>query len=238
MKLLCLSHKLNGGILHSLLRPPVWRNSRAQKKLSAGRLNIVTCLEAHKTASPGILGHYFGSYPKTSSKGRLLAMRHGLPVSFGACHLQGRGWRTIFVACIATRELRILIWFANVVYRIHICIMKARGLHKLFVLRFFLYAESHTTLRPLCLWVKEREYKRWTQGPFKNPLQENYPWAASLGGKCCPMFAPNLSPFFHFSLAMHDTPKSPWVLWSCGRALPLLMGLPLCKINLVPWIRR
>lgn len=163
-------------------------------------------------------------------------MRHGLLASFGACHLQGGRWRTIFVALIATRELRILIWFANVVDRIIICIMKARGLHKLFVLRFFLCAESHTTLRPLCLWVKEREYKIMGSGHsrilYKRIIPERPAWEGNaVHGLPQICLSDSISPWQCTAL---------WVLWSCERALPLLMGegLSLCKVNSVLWIRR
>lgn len=52
---------------------------------------------------------YFGSYSKTFSQRMLLAMRHGLLVGFGACHLQGGGGGQFFFffALIATRELHI-----------------------------------------------------------------------------------------------------------------------------------
>lgn len=40
-----------------------------------------------------------------------------------------------------------------------IYVIKARALHKWFVLQFFLYVENPTAVGPLLLWVEEREYK-------------------------------------------------------------------------------
>lgn len=158
----------------------------------------------------------------------LLATRRRWLLSARACHLPKRWVGNRFGCFNSHLELHILIWFANVFHKMYI--VQARGLHKLFVLQVFLYAENHTTVGPLCSWIKEREWKGIGSGTLQESSMRGLFLSDQPNGKMVCMVWPKF--VFLFSHQRGDARHYP------GNERADGVGTSSFEICLVLWIKR